>query len=625
VSYIPIHVHTHWSLLDSTLAINDLIERCFDYSIPAVCMTDHNNMKGVVEFHKTATSKGILPIIGVEFDLEHKEERNSRVTLLAKNKEGYKNLVLLVSLSNESIDQYGTPRLTRERLSKHNTGLICLMGDIFSEFSFSLFDNVNMAYIANSYEVCKEIVSKDWVRRCSDVITYYEKTFEHFFLYFDRGGLPIHSVIQQAVEYMGKGRLVLPSNNIHYLNKSDSHIHEILLKSKVENIKKVTDRLDSFHDYHIFFNDCPNVHINKSIERGEDTLVLLDIVENYDINENPILPKYKHDGETVKDPDSLLRDICREGFTETGLKDNLNDDKELLKVYIDRINYELEVFSAAGISSYFLIVKDIIDSVRNKGIPIDIRGSSSACLVSHLTQMSSIDPLRPDSTLPYHKSRELSFERFYNEGRNTEGNVSLADIDIDLPPTYRDRVIEYLSDVYGNDCVGHIITHSRFKGKGAIKEIFKLIKPTSNYFEIANDITKTFVEEAKISDELAEIQKDEPGYGIIRWNIDHIEEVANYYEEYKEIFDTAMRIEKVPKNEGVHAAGIIVADRPLRHLFPMRYSSKMDKMVIDIEGSDIEYLGGVKFDVLGVAALEKAYKVERMVNEKINKVEFGIV
>ena len=101
--------------------------------------------------------------------------------------------------------------------------------------------------------------------------------------------------------------------------------------------------------------------------------------------------------------------------------------------------------------------------------------------------------------------------------------------------------------------------------------------------------------------------------------------MANYYEEYKEIFDTAMRIEKVPKNEGVHAAGIIVADRPLRHLFPMRYSSKMDKMVIDIEGSDIEYLGGVKFDVLGVAALEKAYKVERMVNEKINKVEFGIV
>jgi DNA polymerase-3 subunit alpha len=231
--------------------------------------------------------------------------------------------------------------------------------------------------------------------------------------------------------------------------------------------------------------------------------------------------------------------------------------------------------------------------------------------------------MRPDPTLGYDLGRELPFERFYNEGRNTKENVSLPDIDMDVPPSFRESLIGYIMETYGNDCVGHIITHSRFKGRGAIKEVFKLLKPTQDYFDVSNQITKKFAEEAKIADDLVEMQKEDPSYGIIRWNIDNIKSIAEYYEQFKEAFDYALRIEEVPRNESVHAAGIIIADQPLSNLFPMVYSEKLDSMVIDVEGADIEYLGGVKFDILGVTALEKVLQIQRMINFKLDEIEFG--
>jgi len=149
------------------------------------------------------------------------------------------------------------------------------------------------------------------------------------------------------------------------------------------------------------------------------------------------------------------------------------------------------------------------------------------------------------------------------------------------------------------------------------------LKPTDNYFDMSNQITKKFAEEAKIADDLSEMQKEDPSYGIIRWNIDNIKSVAEYYEQFKEAFDFAIKMEAIAKNESVHAAGIIIADQPLNNLFPMTYSEKLDSMIIDIEGADIEYLGGVKFDILGVSALEKVFQIEQMVNKNLNEIEFG--
>jgi DNA polymerase-3 subunit alpha len=335
-----------------------------------------------------------------------------------------------------------------------------------------------------------------------------------------------------------------------------------------------------------------------------------------------MIPDFKVKGHEIQDQDEYLRDICRKGFLEK-ISPKISSDANLKNIYLDRIRHELGVFKQAKISGYFLIVKDIVDHIKQMGFPADSRGSSSGCLISYLIGVSSIDPIVPDASLAYVKERELPFERFYNEGRNTASNVSLPDIDMDVPPSIRDDVIKYLREKYGKDQVAHIITHSRFKGKGAIKEAFRILKPVNNYFDVSNEITKLFVDESKISDELSELQEEDPSYGIIRWNIDNITDVNKFYNQYKEAFDFAIKIEKLPKNESVHAAGIIIGDRPLYKHFPMTYSSKLGQMVIDIEGSDLEILGGVKFDILGVSAIEKVFQIEKMINKKLNEVRFG--
>jgi DNA polymerase-3 subunit alpha len=408
----------------------------------------------------------------------------------------------------------------------------------------------------------------------------------------------------------------IPCNNIHYLRKEDVKIHDLIISDE-DNDKKQDD-------LRIFDSRYAICHILDKLPEGEKTFKVLDLIEDFSIEERPMLPDFKIDDHQILSQDEFLRENCRTGFSKK-IVPAIKHHSELKEVYLNRIKHELEVFKQANISGYFLVVSDIVKHTKSKNLPIDSRGSSSGCLISYLLDISSIDPILPDQTIGYSKERELPFERFYNEGRNTATNVSLPDIDIDLPPSARSEVIDYVREKYGRDCVAHIITHSRFKGKGAIKEAFRILKPVDNYFEEANNITKLFIDESKISDELVELQDEDPSYGIIRWNIDNIKAVAESYEKYKEAFDFAIKIEKLPKNESVHAAGIIVSDKPLSTLFPMTYSKKLDQMVIDVEGSDIEYLGGVKFDILGVAALEKIYQITKMINNKTNYIKYGIL
>ena len=450
----------------------------------------------------------------------------------------------------------------------------------------------------------------------------YESIFSETFIFCDKSSIPSIALFEKCVNYKTNGDY-LPSNNVHYLAESDRELHKLILKSGLD-LKKETCSLESYSDNKIFFTEHSECHLMDSIDGGERTLQLLDLIEDYDIQERPILPKYKVDDHEISNDHEYLVNACRSGFRTTGLYKDLQTNKELKSLYGERIAHELRVFEEAGISSYFLIVRDLIDFVHRQGLPADVRGSSSGCMASYLLGISSIDPMNPDPTMEYASERELPFERFYNEGRNTDGNVSLADIDIDVPPNFRDNLIHYCREKYGKDCVGHIITHSKFKARGAIKEMFRLLKPAPNYFEIANTITKSMVEESKIADDILERQQDDPDYGILQWNIDNVDLVSNYYETYPEVFNLAMKLEQIPKNESVHAAGIIIADQPLYNLFPMRYSAKLDQMVIDIEGSEIEYIGGVKFDILGVAALEKMFQIEMMINKSKTSPEFGI-
>lgn len=620
MSYLPLHVHTSWSLLDSTATIETLIPKAKEYGIPAICMTDHNNIKGVVPFFKECKDQGIKPIIGVELDIYNGESFSGRITLLAKNKTGYKNIVKLVSLARtkEAIGFNGMPRTQMDNLYSYRGGLICLIGDLRSQIFFSSYINPEMAYESDSVEDCVSLLHQDWKERVNKVISTFTKIYDNVFLYYDLSFLPCCIALGREIKKEFSD--ALPSVNIHYLNKEDHNLHQLIRQSKDESSADCCKGLD---DARIFQERYANCHLMKSLPDGEKTLKILDLIEDYSIQERPILPVFKISDHKIDDSHDHLKELCRKGFKSTGLINDLKINPDLKDVYIKRIQHELGVFKQADMSGYFLIVNDIINHVRNSGIPADIRGSSSGCMISYLMGISSVDPMRPDPTLGYDSQRELPFERFYNEGRNTKNNISLPDIDTDVPPSFREDLISYIKEKYGNDCVGHIITHSRFKGKGAIKEVFKLLKPTDNYFDVSNQITKKFAEEAKIADDLSEMQKEDPSYGIIRWNIDHIKSVAEYYEQFKEAFDFAIKMEAIAKNESVHAAGIIIADQPLSNLFPMTYSEKLDSMIIDIEGADIEYLGGVKFDILGVSALEKVFQIEQMVNKKLTEIEFG--
>jgi DNA polymerase-3 subunit alpha len=617
MNYVPLHVHTCWSLLDSTLDVTEYVSFVKENGGKACAITDHNNIKGLVPFYKACKNKGVKPIFGVELDVWHNEKFIGRITLLAKNKLGYKNLLTIVSIarSKDRLSSDGMAKSYLNELHQYSSGLICLIGDLKSEVFESSYVNPEMAYLSDSEEECRTLLKKDLISVVSSVLSKYSKVFKDVFLYFDYSKLPCLKIL--GAEIKKSFPEAIPCNNVHYLSQKDFDIHRLIINDS-ERSEMLVDDKRIFDDR---FNFC---HVMKDMPEGEKTFKIAEMIEDFSIEERPMLPEFKIKDHAIPDQDEYLKGICRKGFSEKILP-KIDSNKSLREVYLNRIKHELEVFKQAKISGYFLIVKDIVDFVRGLGYPADSRGSSSGSIISYLIGVSSIDPIVPDPTLAYSSDRELPFERFYNEGRNTASNVSLPDIDMDLPPSVRSEVIEYIREKYGFDSVAHIITHSRFKGKGAIKEAFRILKPVSNYFDVANEITKLFAEEAKISDELSEIQEEDPSYGIIKWNIDNIKDVAKYYEQYKEAFDFALRIERLPKNESVHAAGIIISDKMLSNHFPMTYSSKLDQMVIDVEGADIETLGGAKFDILGVSALEKIFQIEKMLNFKLNEIRFGVL
>lgn len=617
MNYIPLHVHTGWSLLDSTLDVTEYVNFVASLGGSACAITDHNNIKALVPFWKACKNKNIKPIIGCEFDIWECQKFVGRVTLLAKNKTGYLNLVKLVSIarSKANLSDTGEPTSNLNQMHQYSHGLICLIGDLRSEIFTCSFVNPDMAYESNSDDECASLLKKNYSEEIRNIIGKYKKVFSETFLFFDYSKLPCLKVLGKNIR--NDFPEAIPCSNIHFLKQEDYAIHNMISSDEDKSQKLINDS-------RIFLPEYCFGHIPTNLPDGEKTKKILDLLEDFSIEERPMLPVFKHKDHDITNQDEYLKNICRHGFSEKIIP-KISGDTNLKDVYLERIKHELEVFKQAGISGYFLIVKDIVDFIKSMGYPADSRGSSSGSIISYLIGVSSIDPIVPDPTLSYAKERELPFERFYNEGRNSAKNVSLPDIDMDLPPSLRSDVIDHIRNKYGYDYVAHIITHSRFKGKGAIKEAFRILKPVNNYFDVANEITKLFAEEAKISDELSEIQEEDPSYGIIKWNIDNIKDVAKYYEQYKDIFDFAIRIEKLPKNESVHAAGIIISDKILSNHFPMTYSSKLDQMVIDIEGADIETLGGVKFDILGVSALEKIFQIEKMLNFKLNEIKFGVL
>lgn len=523
MNWCPLRNYTHYSLLKGFSKPEELAKKCKDNNYPACGLADYKTISGAVSFYKACKKNGIKAIIGCSFD---------DCTVFAKNKDGWHNLIELVS----SLDEDG---------------------------------NIDKSVWASIIKKSNLIVIKDY----SDLmpISYYAEPAD-------------------AKLY----RILLCSK----LKTTIPKLQKQIRKNEVSN-----DVVDQFttDQYHVL--NSPE--IVKIIGRSKESDVKLveDIInscEDYDILSKPVLPKFNCPN--GKSEEEYLKELCRNGWKTLLMDKNKVSTEESKQRYLDRFKEEFDVIKDANLFGYFLIVQDIIRHVNEQGwLSGPGRGSAAGCLISYLVGITKIDPLEYD----------LLFARFYNAGRNSADHISLPDIDMDVPGKHRDAIITYIKDKYGHDRVSQMLTFGRLQGKSAIKEVLRVNEACS--FAEMNAISNCIPDEAKISDQLAEM--DDEDRSIIRWalinNADElrdfcrIDEDGNLEGEYAEYFDQAIKIEGTFKTQGKHAAGVVISAEPLQKVCPMVKQKGSHEKIAGLEMSDLEALGHVKFDVLGITLLDK--------------------
>ena len=392
----------------------------------------------------------------------------------------------------------------------------------------------------------------------------------------------------------------------HYARREDAIIQRILLCKNL-NIKLsegASCGMSSFflhNDFHIPSYE-EMIDYGSTEEELDNTNFVASLVEEYkDILRPPILPDFQCPNNYS--PDEYLRQLCREGWNKK-IKNKV--DKNNWQVYIDRIQRELEELQGANLSSYFLILHDIISFVRSKGWLVGPgRGSCGGCLTAYLIDITKVDPIEDD----------LLFERFWNSARKG----TMPDIDIDIPKHARDTTIEYIKNKYGVDKVGQISTFGTMQGRGALKDVMRAYDVP---FEEVNKITKLLPEPAKIAGELEEMKQEEGSSSVIRYALENdpkrFQEYVQYNDDgklegiYAEQFENAMKCEGIITSVGKHACGIVVAPTELSNICPMIYDSKTKTQICGFDLDDIEAVGGMKLDLLGLSTLDRLMGIQQI-------------
>lgn len=413
----------------------------------------------------------------------------------------------------------------------------------------------------------------------------------------------------------------------YYVNKQDAKLHRVLLCSEMKTtLPKIKKSLIKGLDGNILVdeNKYPSDHLDnidfflndsyyiKDREESKDidTNILYKIdqqCEEYNILSKPMLPTFECPNNLTEE--EYLKDLCRTGWKKFLIDGNKVVTEESKKIYLDRFKEEFDVIKGANLFGYFLIVYDIIKYVNDQGwMSGPGRGSAAGCLISYLIEITQIDPVEYD----------LLFERFYNAGRNSEDHISLPDIDMDVPGTKRDEVISYLKNKYGHDKVSQMLTFGRLQGKSAIKEVLRVNDACS--FTEMNAISNCIPDEAKISDQLADMDDDDRS--IIRWALlNNSEALLDFCKinqdgelegEYAEYFQQAIDLEGTFKTQGKHAAGIVISAQPLHQVCPMAKQKGSSEKIAGLEMSDLESLGHVKFDILGISLLDKLMYIKNL-------------
>jgi len=616
MSYTPLHVHSEYSLLDGLSKTSQIASRIKDIGATSCALTDHGTVSGAVDFVKTMKDNGLKPILGCEVYISHGDSKDRtpdnkalfHQVILAKNLEGWKALLELVAMSNHPDRFYHKPRISFYDISKVDTSnLITFSGHLGS-------------YLANSISKDDKILP-NWQQLGIDAVNLQKKLFgDNFYVEIqmvDSDRNPFSKKVAECLREIASitNTPCVATPDAHYARREDAIDQRVLLCTSLKktlgqiqmDIKQGNSvGLQCFFEsdnFHIpSFEEMKQWHTDEEIE---NTNKIANMCDDYSILSAPNPPTFKCPGGMT--PDDFLRHLCRQGWKK---KMAHIDDEEELKVYGERVNHELEVFLSCGLSSYFLIVRDIIKFCHENGyITGPGRGSAAGCMVSYLIDITQIDPIPAD----------LLFERFYNAGRNSPGKISWPDIDIDVPKEARPKVIEYVREKYGEDNVAQIVTYTTLKGRSALKRVMHAIGGIS--FTEQNAMTKYILDEASIADELQEMKEELGTSSIIRWCIENNPKMFKGWVEINEdgelvgdragIFKQAIRLEGTKIIQSKHAAGVVISPYKISDTCPMvRSTDANDKgYIAGFEGPSCEEVGLLKIDVLGITMLDKVMSV----------------
>ena len=594
--YVPLHVHSEYSLLDGAIRISDLVNFAKENDMPAVALTDHGVMYGDMELYTTAKENGVKPILGCEFyvhdgDLEEKNKLHNpcyHLVLLAKNKEGYQNLIKLTSTA-WCKGRYVHPRINWDLLQEHHEGLICLSACLGGEVLQNLLkgDKEKAYAVARQY---KELFGED----------YYIELQDHG---LDEQKRTNPELMQIAKEL---GIKMVITNDSHYLRREDADMHDTLLCMQTNSDKDDPNR---FH----FPN---NEFYVKTAEQLRDSFKWMDsdtfdecIKNTVDIAEkcHLIIELGKSPLPDYKVPAGHTLESYFEYLVFEGLKKRYGEVTDALK---ERADYEIGVIEQMGFAAYFLITWDFIHFAKTNGIPVGPgRGSAAGSIVAYALEITDLDPIK-------HK---LLFERFLNPERFT-----MPDIDIDFCIERRGEVIDYVTKKYGEDKVCQIITFGTYAAKAAFKGIARILKvPFSESNRLAGLIDPAIELALSIDDKAKTLKKAMQYEGS---------ELRTLYDEdaqipvgdpmegktvgMKKIIDLAVGIEGIKNNTGTHAAGVIIAPKPLDEILPVQ-PSKDGIIQTGYPPHDVtEVLSLLKMDFLGLRNITTIYKTVDMIKEQ---------
>ena len=620
--YVPLHCHSMYSLLDGLSKPEQIAQRCKEIGASACALTDHGNIAGAIKFYSAMKNAGIKPILGCELyiceqspAIKEKENRSlSHFIILAKNYQGWKDLIKIISESNKPEYYYHKPRLNLDTLGELNSGnLLAITGHLGSTLADAILDEYTLK--PNWLELGISHVNK--LKQLFNNDVFLEAQL------MDKDNLTIQEDLTNAIRQIGKetNTYVICTPDAHYCRREDAVDQRILLCNNLKTtFPEISRKISNNEDVPLscfFTSDSYHIPSQEEIaslhtlEEISNTNFVANLIENYDILSNPKLPPF--DCPSGYDQDEYLRQLCRNGWREKIL-DIIPQEKQ--QPYLDRIKYELEVLQGAGLSSYFLIVQDIVSYVRDsKWLPGPGRGSAAGCLVSYLIGITSIDPIKYN----------LVFERFYNSGRNTKDHISMPDIDVDIPINKREIIIQYIKDKYGHNKVSQMVTFNTVKGRGALKDVLRVYGNIG--FEEMNRITKNIPDEAKIADELQEMKEETGEASIIRWALEnnadklkewcYIDELGQLQGPLAKRFEQAIRLEGTKSNQSKHAAGIAISANPLDQTCPMVYDNKNNQLIAGMEMQDLESIGIIKFDILGIAYLDKIMTIQDILQEGV--------